>query len=228
MRFKLCCFILFIFFLEASFALNVNLDSGIILKGYFKDINAENNIHFTIEYPECLYINNSDESLKTFKIICNDWDKYIKYYKQEERIESILEYPFFVAGKFVLEDPENHKSEIKLEIFTMVLEYYETDVPEYGLDFLNIFEYVYYDFLTEGELFYIEKPYPGFYMEIYGKFIGIEANQFLEKNLVKVFENDLAATINGNFTIQWRGNGNGIIGSRRCRYTIFMITDLVE
>jgi hypothetical protein len=180
---------------------------GTILKGYFEVTDSKYNIYFNVELPNNLHINDSNEPIKRLKVICNDWEDYAECYANEEELNIMTKYPFFVIGKLVLEDPDEIEAGIALKIIDMVLEY--NDYIERSFDFQNMHDYIFDEFLVEGELFYVTRPFDGFYMKIYGKLVKIHTNEYILKNFKEIFERDLSANIRGDFVLRWMGRGSG-------------------
>ncbi|MDR1287452.1 MAG: hypothetical protein LBK08_07575 [Treponema sp.] len=200
-------FLFFAFVVDVSFGLDINVNMGTILKGYFEGPDAKCTIYFNMEFPDNLYVNNSNESIKRLKVICDDWEDYAEYYENEEEPDIMTKYPFFVAGKLVLENQDETGSGMALKIIDMILEY--DDYSERGLDFQNMRNCVFDEFLVEGELFYVTRPFGGFYMKIYGKLVAIHVNDYLLNNFKEIFERDISANIKGDFIVRRIGSGHG-------------------
>jgi hypothetical protein len=214
---KFIIFWILILFTDLLFALDINLNTGIILKGHFEvNLDSKDDIYFIVDIPQNLniYINYSKTPIKRFKIIYDDWDNYIEYYGFEELIDSMVNYPSFVSGNFVLRNPNDIGSEILLNIIDIIFEYDKNDYRNRGLDFQNMYKYLYDDFLVEGELFYIRWGLLSgrhIYMEIYGKVVAITIDQYIIDNFIEIFEKNPSAKIKKEFTLQWRGSGTGTL-----------------
>jgi hypothetical protein len=233
MKHKFIISLFLILFVDFAFSLDINLNTGIILKGHF-EAGLNHDIYFTIDFPHEFTINNSSEIPRRFKIVSDYWDDFTEYYGFESETESMTNYPFFILGKFILENPSDKSSQILLKIDDMVLEYDENDYGERGLDFENTHDYIVNDIIVNGELFYMNKYFPDFYMTIYGKIVGIYINTYFIENFKEIFENNHFAKINGWFTLRWMGRGNGTMYdeesdySYRTNYGLYSIRDYKE
>jgi hypothetical protein len=225
---KTKCFILlfFFFFIGITSALEININSGIILKGYFEKIGSNDDIYITVEYPVELYIKDLEETSRSFKVISDEFVDNYKINKINEEANSTERHSFFIIGVFELES-DDYEAEVVFKIFDMIED--DNEYINEGLDFENMYNGVFNYFLAEGELFYAARPFQSLYMKIYNKIIYISINQYVVDNFKSIFEKNVSAKVKGIFTLQWMGRGSGALydedndWSYRTNYGVYAI-----